>query len=512
MAIMYPSSIESYNYTESEKFVYDKLENELSDEYHVFYSIRWYTKVRDKKEESECDFLVFHPRYGYLCIEVKGGVEIQIEDNIWKILDSHDSEEYRVLKRSPFKQAELSMYYFKKYYEEQFAGEYAGVYGLAVATPFYNIECDMGVSYPKFLIIDKKAFDNLEKRIREIFAYWRNRDNNILPLTLNQQKKFIAMLNKRIALSAAAGALIELRRQELDKINKVQDAYINFIQNYNQVFIIGGAGTGKTWIGIKKAIQDCKKDKKVLIVTLSELLCKYIALQLKGYDIDCLSYSELCKQNNECVYSTIIVDEAQDFDEKMATTIRSRLADEELSSLYVMYDNNQRLYEVSFKDKFKIHYPEFILRDNIRNTSEIYNWCVQETRLGMEVNPSLIQGVRPEVSTFRDDMAAVKKVEELINTLVRRECVKTKSITILSNRAFEYSILSKYEQLSGYNIVRDTLNVNENEIFFEVEKRYKGLEADVIIYINHMDDGRDFRKEYVAYTRARFYLYVINVL
>lgn len=510
MAIMYPSNIESYQYTESERYVYDKLKSDLNDDFTVFYSIRWYTSIEGKKAVSECDFLIFHPSYGYLCMEVKGGVEIQIQDNVWKILDRQDSNEYRVLRRDPFRQAEESMYYFKNYYEKQFASKYAGVYGFVVATPFYNIEGDIGISYPKFLLLDKDSFNDIEEKILHVFRYWRNRLNNILPFGYNQQQKFMAMLNKRVALSAAAGALIEMRTRELNKLERIQDAYIDFVQNYNQIFIIGGAGTGKTWIGIKKAIKDCRNGKKVLIVTPSQLLCEYIERQLEGYDITCITTEILCAQNE--TYQTIIVDEAQDLDEITASQIRSRLEDKELSTLYVMYDNNQRVHNVNFKDKFQIQYPEFILRENVRNTSQIYNWCVDETNIGIEVKPSLIQGVKPEVSNFREEISAIKKIEEILNTLIRHECVDSNSVTILSNRKFEYSVLRQYNQLAGYNIVTESLDVNNDEILFKTDVEYKGLESDVIIYINHIDGMRDLKREYVAYTRARFYLYVINVI
>ena len=40
----------------------------------------------------------------------------------------------------------------------------------------------------------------------------------------------------------------------------------------------------------------------------------------------------------------------------------------------------------------------------------------------------------------------------------------------------------------------------------------KGLESDIVIYLNHIDEqDRNYIIEYIAYTRARFYLYVIEI-
>ena len=66
------------------------------------------------------------------------------------------------------------------------------------------------------------------------------------------QKKFISLINKRVALSVAAGALIEDKERELVEINQTQDVVIDLLMHYPRAFVIGGAGTGKTWIGIKK--------------------------------------------------------------------------------------------------------------------------------------------------------------------------------------------------------------------------------------------------------------------
>lgn len=510
MAIMYPNNIESYNYTQSEKFFYNLLKEQLSDEFKVFYSIRWFKNVNGQKESSECDFLIFNPKYGYITIEVKGGVSIKVEDGEWRILDSNASNSYRVLRRSPFKQAEESMYYFKDYYEDQFASFYKGTYGFAVALPFYSVERDMFIGYPKMLILDRNSINDLENNIIEIFKYWRGKYHNYLPFSYEQQVKFINVLNKRISLSAAAGALIDMRQRELDKTNRIQDNYIEFISNYKKAFIIGGAGTGKTWIGIKKAIKEFEKGRRVLIVTPSELLAMYIRNKIKetGIEVRCFyDILECCIKKYDC----IIVDEAQDFNEQQAEFICGLLEKKEQSVLYVMYDENQRIYDVDFRDKFKIEYPSFLLNENIRNTAAIYDWCVKETGIGEKIRTCIIEGVIPEKSIFKNKKIAIKKLESLLNTLIVKECVSNKSIVILSDRRYEDSMLNEYDKLGRYKFVTNNININNDEISFSVDKEFKGLESDIVIYLQHNTKKRNFTCEYISYTRPRFYLYVIKL-
>ena len=69
MAIMHPIDLENYNCTESEKEMYLALKEHLSDRFQVFYSIRWFeTDDNNKRVDSECDFLVFDPSFGFLAI------------------------------------------------------------------------------------------------------------------------------------------------------------------------------------------------------------------------------------------------------------------------------------------------------------------------------------------------------------------------------------------------------------------------------------------------------------
>lgn len=137
MANMHPTNIEAYKYQSSEKYFYNELRRQLPSHYHVFFSIVWYTTKNGKRVNSECDFLVFNPKKGFITIEVKGGTSLCIEDDKW-IIKSNGYPD-RILKRSPFIQAEESMRYFKDDFEEVNNCKYRGVYGFSAAFPYYNI-------------------------------------------------------------------------------------------------------------------------------------------------------------------------------------------------------------------------------------------------------------------------------------------------------------------------------------------------------------------------------------
>ena len=88
MAVMHPVDIENYDYTPTEKELYYALKEQLPDKYQVFYSVRWFETVENKRIDSESDFLVFDPSFGFITIEVKGGTGITVNDGKWTLIDN----------------------------------------------------------------------------------------------------------------------------------------------------------------------------------------------------------------------------------------------------------------------------------------------------------------------------------------------------------------------------------------------------------------------------------------
>ena len=68
--------------------------------------------------------------------------------------------------------------------------------------------------------------------------------------------------------------------------------------------------------------------------------------------------------------------------------------------------------------------------------------------------------------------------------------------------------------IGGYEI-SDDIDVKKNCIRFSTVDKFKGLESDIVIFINQTyknePQTQDVRSvQYTALTRARFYLYVVD--
>lgn len=524
MAICYPENLGDSIVTNSEKDVYYALKNQLPDTVSVFHSISWTTTERGRKVNSEADFLIFDPQYGYLIVEVKGGNGIELRDNVWYLKDNAYVE--RTLDRSPYDQAERSMYYFRDFYLSQYAYPFNGVFGYVVIFPYFVVDHPEVLSNrPPACTIDRNGMKDLRKRIKEAFVFHsKGRKSR---LSDDQAERFINVVKKRIALSAAAGALIDERAMQMERINRVQNNLIWFTQNYRQMFVKGGAGTGKTWIAVKIAKRDVEMGKEVLVVCAHDVLRDFIEVNVKDERVKVMTFQSLLDDilstkgspldesslrqamekkdgPNLNRYNTVIVDEAQDFTKDWALIVRKAMRRPD-TGLYVFYDDTQNVHGRDFGDGFGIPHPPFLLRENLRNTANIYKYATKNTKLGNDEILNPIEGPEPETFEARDEGQIRSKLSDILDELTR-EGVRTESIVVLADESIEKMLsndhIGQWELVKGPPIEQDQVRMSRVEDF-------KGLEADVIVYVHSRSAPGVLN--YVGYTRARFYLFDITL-
>ena len=154
------------------------------------------------------------------------------------------------------------------------------------------------------------------------------------------------------------------------------------------------------------------------------------------------------------------------------------------------------------------------MRYNIRNTANIYRYAREKTNLGVDTLTNQIEGMEPEFKSFTRKHQLISFIDSTINKLVNKEGVAKNKIIILSNRKQENSVLKDIEMIGGCPL-DDLYDANENVIKYRTIQGFKGLESDVVIFINHTykDEPQTDKKRamlYTALTRARFFLYCID--
>lgn len=519
---MYPKNINEYMPTDSERIVYQELKNQLPDSFDVFYSVSWTSYNAGRLVKSEADFVVASPDYGFLCLEVKGGNSVRIEDNVWYLSDAVHGE--RKLNMSPYDQAEKNMYYFNKVFSNKYNMRYSGTFGAGVVFPFYPIGEDVEISNrDRECTIDSNDLNNLYDRIKKMFRLWGGASYGRRFYPISQHNAFLELIRDRLAISAAAGALVRYKDQQLNVINRVQDNYIYLLSNVKQFYMRGGAGTGKTWIAMKMAKKAAEiSGKNVLFLCSSKRLAEMVRSNIGDLvivkDIRSLfenairdfnafaepTYDGLSNNfiEESTKYDAIFVDEAQDFTTEWANIVRNLLVEKDTSRLGIFYDDVQVLREDSFGDGFGIQDAPYLLRENIRNTANIYNWVADKTNLGTDMIANPVEGPTPITEVVSERGQLILLLETLFRRYLDEEYLKNDSLVIITNNK-EQLLHEFHDGVAKWKFV-DGTPCNEDEIGVYSIEEYKGLESNMVIYIHNTAATENMN--YIAYTRAKYYL------
>ncbi len=505
VAKMIPENLTYYNPTDSELLLLNKLQESLNDNYTVFYSIRW-----DSEEDgdSECDILISNPDLGILTIEVKGGIRIELHDGNYYL--SYSNGEKRHLKQSPHSQAEASMRYFINTFEEMYNKKFSGIYGYCAAFPFYIVDSNiLDHNATRSTTIDSRDLGNIKDKIENLFNHYKNKASSELMLIKQDAINMYNLINKSLVLGVMQSKHIEQVNKQISEATRMQETLINFISKYDNAIIVGGAGTGKSYLAYKKAAILIQENKKVLFITLNRQLADEAYSKTLSMIEDINQYKDNYrvidyKNNLEEQFTPdyIILDETQDISKHYLIELKINYNN---CKYYIFLDPHQAKSKTidvkTVKEVFKLTVEPFILYKNIRNTANILNYLKDSfTDIELYAN-SFVSGSNPISKNFNNEQSTAFYVNDLVYNLFSHEKVSSSSITILHNSNID-GIINNLTFKFSKELESSIPNIIELEGF-------KGLENDVIIFISYGEPSK--YEKYLAYTRARYMLYKIVI-
>lgn len=528
----------------SERMVAKALLEGLNDEWMVYHSYPWLHELETRRGalgEGEADFVILHPKFGLLILEVKGGtVDFDPSSGLW-------FQSGRPMKESPFEQARRNLHALLKRMDvgglSHFGGKYPGTYGYAVAFPHCRTENQPPPGADPQVIADADDMPRLGDKVQKALRAWHGEyPAKAMDSATFKQVKAAILSNFRLIPSLAR--TLESEGEALVRMTEDQTRVIEGLAENDRVAIEGVAGSGKTLLALHQAGRWAQQGKKTLMLCFNRNLAEELQRRVaqdnltirhfhglaqeicKRAKIDCPVPTDPHKRSHywneelpelagealedhpELQYDAVIVDEAQDFELSFWLTVECMLSASQ-GPLYYFYDRAQALYREN--PDFPRASARFRLTTNCRNTRAIATACSNVIQEKADCLWSAPPGVNPSVELVKKTTDMEGRVEKLLTEFLREEKLSPSQVAIL--RPFKESSVPT-DKIGAYALTSELARWHQGKaVWSSTIRAFKGLESDILILVDVPSVGeRHFAlcDLYVACSRARMRLIIFT--
>lgn len=549
--------------SQAEQDVYE-LAKKLSDSWRVYYSCTLSTKESEGGiKEGEIDFIFYHPHYGVIVVEVKGG-RISLDGATGQFYsENRHGRSFAI--RNPFQQAIAFRNRFVRFLRQN---DVQVPVSHAVCFPQVNEnEFPTHVNIEPATLLGRHRLSNMEVSLPVIAKSFHS--DSFLNFDDVAEKLDALLVGATFKSRPLLREYIDSQEARVQEIDALHEVLISPVTGVSRLGVEGDAGTGKTLIATGLAKHFAALDQRVIILVSSPLLAGHLQNEVgenivvktfqefsSSYGVNLLvAPSDFDKGADHWIqyeaperlrqaiaaqpnrYDVLLVDEAQDVQPFWWVALEALLDDVQTSRLYVFFDRGQGVFgggegQQAFhpEDVLPVPHNYISLGKNYRNTSEISQFARSFKRgkqgadgLGGASNSERV-GYHPSIIGYRDPNDAVTKLNHLVKRLTVELGIREEEIVVLSARAPDSreSILSQQSKIGGLNVTRITAEgvrsrqlVNPGELGVATVAAFKGLEAKIVIAVNFsehkmsLDNPIMSSLAYVALTRAKHMLYVL---
>jgi hypothetical protein len=532
----------SYDTTSQAELELFNVFERFSDEFTIFHGVKWI--AYSQGSVGEIDFLIAHPSFGVLVLEVKGGA-VSIEQGHWFSTDRNGIQNEI---HDPCAQADRNRWALRDWLaNEPLTKGVAFTLFPAVALPNSRVAGNIRPDCPSDIFIDIMHLGNLEARVRTIFKYWMqhtDRRNDKM-----DGKRAIdaltALLIPTRNLHPRIAHIFEQERRVIEELTEQQFMVLRLLRTRKRAAIVGGAGTGKTMLAMEKCQQLLNAGLRVLFLCFNQNLKQWLEASLSHPNVmfatfhgivgRALHWAKVTKpdgdfynqsadllndatirlrsENSDRFFDAIIVDEAQDFEDTWWIPLPDLLKDPESGSFYVFFDDNQRIYtQIS---NMPLSGEPLFLSDNCRNTQHIHKSLAPYMQDRYDTICKGPEGRPIEVLPADTPTRARKVLQSVLHRLVNEDEISSQDIVILTTTSEKRSQWKQSERLGNFVLTWQFHNELPNAIRVSSIHSYKGLESAVVILTElDMMSRDDIHNQliYVGLSRARHHVVVVGDL
>ncbi len=537
MARMIPDQLRQDTKSAAERILYTAFRDQLPDPFVVFHQVPWqHRDLRNGAKDGEADFVVAHPDFGIVVIEVKGGVI-----NYDGARDRWFSNQHAI--NDPFRQARASKHSLLSFLKERPYWRHRWT-TLGDAVAFPDVVVPHGMLRPdahRVCVLDKTDLRDLAGWMQRVFTHFAGQNAAHGAPGQRGIDDLIQLLSPSLDLRPLLGIAITEEAQEFIRLTENQFRLLKYIGRERQAAIRGCAGSGKTLMAVEKARRLSRQGLKVLLTCYNANLAEFLRAELSNETtIHVAHFHGLCfdlarqagikaqppRTDDQTFFDVeapnllsraadllhwridaLIVDEGQDFHEHWWLALRLLLNDPDHGFFYVFYDDNQNLYRSD--QRIPVETLPFTLDENCRNTQHIHALVATFYR-GQEPTRALgPEGRSVAVVRYRDQHDLRIRLRKLLHQLTAGEGVYPEDITVLTPHAPTTSALWSMGDVGNYRLSERPSG--SGEILCTTIYQFKGLESPVVILaeIDHQMTDALHNLLYVGASRASSHLIIL---
>lgn len=511
----------------SEQVVYEVIRDTFNDKWIVFHSFDFITRDGSSRRVGEIDFLLYHPVFGLLVLEVKGGVIKHIDGQWYQ--DGHPIS-------NPVKQALKNRFAVMQLFEKNNNNQPVPLrFAHAVCFPSLHAH-DVWTPALDGIVVTRDDFDDLPSVCRRILEETQYPEGMTGTVT---RAEVLSTLTPCFEYGVALGERIPFEQRLFTALTRQQLKLLDAFAAFRRLVIRGCAGSGKTVMAVKRARQLGLAGKRVLLLCFNQLLAENLQAELRGvsnvtasafYEFcidvmpfnreqidrrrsDPLLYTELLPkyfpmflERTHLQYDAVIVDEGQDFSAQMWGLVQQLLAPD--GFFYVFYDEDQSIFQ-TVPTPPDFGYPPVQLTINCRNTQNIFAEVQKHADFHCSCMDSAPIGA-PVESHWGE---CLRHLGEILEQLLGQDHLEPQDIVILGAHSLPHTELAEQSQFGDYTVVERRGNPEKKEISYFTFMKFKGCEAKVAILFGVDEKDKRWSNRHNLYTaksRAIHKLFILN--
>ena len=280
----------------AERKLFERLRDETPDEIVAFHSVAWQLPGKNgRPEQGEADFVLAHPDYGVLTLEVKGGT-IRYDAQAGKWFTTGKKGESRI--KDPGRQARSSSHALGRALARSArGGDEAISFGHAVAFPDCRVPRKaLRPDLPRELVLDHADIARLPEKVDGLFRHWFDPDKKA-PLGASGIERLERLLANSFELRAPLAFELAEEERRLYRLTEQQYQVLDMLSRQTRVAIAGCAGSGKTFLAAEKARRLAAQGFRVLVVVFNVLLAEHLRRGLADEpNITVRAFYGLCRE------------------------------------------------------------------------------------------------------------------------------------------------------------------------------------------------------------------------